>query len=226
MRFRASPRAIRLSAFQSKEHDIMSISTIADRPPEEAPASRAQRLKATTRAIHERLDRSIMSAASFASIAGYARFVAVQYLFHRDIDALYDDAALRAALPGLDARRRLALIAADLNDLGIPLPENDAAPAFLTGPADMPTALGWLYVAEGSNLGAAILRKEAAKLGLSDHHAARHLAPSPEGPAAHWRAFTAALDTIQLTAEEEARATSGANAAFARVQAFVDARLG
>jgi heme oxygenase len=190
--------------------------------------SRARRLKALTHETHDRLDTSIMAAASFATVEGYGRFVTVQYLFHRDIDALYDDALLQALLPGLLERRRLPLIAADLTDLGLPLPDDDDTPlAFLQGDVvDIPAALGWLYVAEGSNMGAALLRKEAAKIGLSDEHGARHLAPAPDGPAAHWRAFTAALDAADLTAEEEARAVTGANAAFSRVQALVDARIG
>lgn len=186
--------------------------------------TRAARLKAATHATHDRLDRSIMEAASFASIDGYIRFALMQCRFHRDIDALYDAPRLRALLPGLEQRRRSALIAADLADLGIALPQADAPPAFAPGATpDVPTALGWLYVAEGSNMGAALLRKEAAKLGLSDSHGARHLAPAPEGPAAHWRAFTAALDAVELSFEEEAGAVAGANAAFARVQALADA---
>ncbi len=189
--------------------------------------SRAKRLKASTHETHDRLDTSIMAAASFASVEGYGRFVTVQYLFHRDIDALYDSAILQALLPGLTQRRRLPLIAADLADLGLPLPEDDTPLAFPQGDVvDIPAALGWLYVAEGSNMGAALLRKEASKIGLSDAHGARHLAPAPEGPAAHWRAFTAALDAADLTAEEETRAVTGANAAFSRVQALVDARIG
>lgn len=187
----------------------------------------SKRLKALTHETHDRLDRSIMAAASFADRAGYGRFAQVQYLFHRDIDALYGDAALQDLLPGLSDRRRLALIAADLGDLGVALPDDGEAPAFTPGAAaDVPTALGWLYVAEGSNMGAALLRKEVAKIGLSDTHGARHLAPTPEGPAAHWRAFTQALDAATLTAAEEARAVAGAEAAFTRVQRLVDARIG
>jgi heme oxygenase len=85
-----------------------------------------------------------------------------------------------------------------------------------------PEALGWLYVAEGSNLGAAFLLKEAAKLGLSESFGARHLADAPEGRGLHWRRFTAALDAVALSASEEARAIASANDAFARVRALVD----
>lgn len=187
--------------------------------------SRAKRLKQLTNEVHEVLDRSIMAAASFETLPGYVRFVEVQYRFHYDIAALYADPVLSALLPGLVERGRIALVEADFADLGHPLPQT-APPVFAPGTIiDMPTALGWLYVAEGSNMGAALLRKAAAKLGLSDTHGARHLAPAPEGPAAHWRAFTAALDGVMLSDAEEERAVAGAKAAFARVQHHADLAL-
>ena len=189
-------------------------------PPE---TSRAQRLKALTHATHDGLDKAIMAAHAFANVENYGRFLAVQYLFHRDIAALYDDADLQTLLPGLAERRRLPLVAADLHDLGLSIPQTDDPAAFTPGAIDAPAALGWLYVAEGSNMGAALLRKEVAKLGLSDAHGARHLAPAPEGPAAHWRAFTAALDAADLSDEEDARCAAGADAAFARAAALADA---
>ncbi|MFT3968465.1 MAG: biliverdin-producing heme oxygenase [Sphingobium sp.] len=188
--------------------------------------SRAKRLKALTHDTHEGVDRSIMSAASFADRDRYARFLAVQYLFHRDIEALYDDIALQGVFPDLATRQRLPLVKTDLADLELDVPDTSEPPLFVPGAIDLPTALGWLYVAEGSNMGAAILRKEAAKIGLSDSFGARHLAPAPEGPAPHWRAFTAALDAVELNDEEEQRVADGANAAFARVQALVDGRIG
>ncbi|NWM49713.1 biliverdin-producing heme oxygenase, partial [Escherichia coli] len=89
----------------------------------------------------------------------------------------------------------------DLADLGRGLPATEH-PAFIPGAVKIPAALGWLYVAEGSSMGAALLRKAAAKLDLSDTHGARHLAPAPEGPAAHWRTFTAALDAVTLSDAE------------------------
>lgn len=188
--------------------------------------SRAKRLKAQTNDTHAGVDNAIMSAASFADREGYGRFLRVQYLFHRDIAALYAEPALQALLPGLPERQRLALIEADLIDLGMDAPRPEGPARFATGEIDLPTALGWLYVAEGSNMGAALLRKEVAKIGLSDTFGARHLAPAPEGPAAHWRSFTAALDAAELDESDEPRVGAGAGAAFARVQALIDGHIG
>jgi heme oxygenase len=185
--------------------------------------TRSQRLRAATHADHERLDRRIMASDPFASRERYGVFVQVQYLFHREIDALYRDAALGLLLPDLAERRRLGLIEQDLTDLGFPLPTSDGSPTFeAEAPVDIPAALGWLYVAEGSNLGAAFLLKEAAKLGSSETFGARHLAPAPEGRGLHWRSFTAALDAVALSADDDRRAIAGANDAFAYVRALID----
>jgi heme oxygenase (biliverdin-IX-beta and delta-forming) len=186
---------------------------------------RSKTLKARTHAMHERLDARIMAGQPFASRENYGRFLKVQHAFHRDIDALYSNPDLDALLPDLDGRRRLALIERDLADLQVAAPATAVPPVF-TADADIPMALGWLYVAEGSNLGAAFLLKEAAKLDLSESFGARHLAAASEGRGLHWRTFTAALDSIALTDEQEDRLEAGAAAAFGRVHALTDAFFG
>ncbi len=79
---------------------------------------RRHRLKAATNATHERLDARIMASGAFSSREGYGRFALMQHGFHRDINALYSDAALDRLLPDLAGRRRLGQIAQDLADLG------------------------------------------------------------------------------------------------------------
>ncbi|WP_238121025.1 MULTISPECIES: biliverdin-producing heme oxygenase [unclassified Xanthobacter] len=184
--------------------------------------SRAQALKALTHAAHERLDKAIMAGRPFESRERYGLFLSVQWGFHREIDALYSNPELDRLLPDLPGRRRFDLISQDLADLGLPLPAATSAPRFGVGEAvDIPTALGWLYVAEGSNLGAAFLLKAAAGLGLSETLGARHLAAAPEGRGLHWKTFTAALDATVLDDAAEARAAAGAEAAFNRVADLV-----
>lgn len=186
-------------------------------------SGRAKRLKEATHATHERLDKSIMGHRPFESRDRYALFVKVQREFHREIDALYANPVLDDLLPDLVGRRRFNLIEQDLADLHMEALPSDTPPAFAKGAAaDLPTALGWLYVAEGSNLGAAFLLKAAEKLGLSEGFGARHLAAAPEGRGLHWKTFTAALDNVSLTGPEEERVVAGAHAAFARVQGLVD----
>lgn len=187
---------------------------------------RAKRLKAATHAAHERLDKRIMAYKPFADSDRYGRFLQVQYEFHRDIAALYEDPDLQAALPDLEIRRRWDLIGQDIADLGRRVDMPQTMPEFEPEAIDFATALGWLYVAEGSNLGAAFLYKAAMTLGFDSERGARHLAGHPDGRAQHWRKFTAALDDINLSEAEEQRAFEGAKSAFSRVYQLVEDQFG
>lgn len=182
--------------------------------------SRSLRLKAATRDRHGALDKRIMAGDIFADRSNFARFLRVQYRFHRSIDALYANPALGALLPDLGERRRLTQVARDLQDLEQALPgaDIDALPSDLA----LPTALGWLYVAEGSNLGGTLLYKMAAGLGLHCDFGARHLAAHPDGTARHWREFTAVLDAVPLSAEQDQQVIDAADAAFRSVYRHVE----
>ncbi|MET0314219.1 MAG: biliverdin-producing heme oxygenase [Hansschlegelia sp.] len=188
----------------------------------ERTETRAQRLRRATTTFHETLDRRMSGADLFSSLERYALFLDIQRRFHAEIDALYRDPALAALVPDLAGRRRLDLIDQDIADIKIAVPrqEPDAV-----DPADQAAALGWLYVSEGSNLGAAFLLKEAVKLGLSETFGARHLAPDPAGRGLHWRQFVAALDAADLSPEQDERAETAASAAFARVRSHAEAVL-
>jgi heme oxygenase len=197
--------------------------SIAIEDPVSIEQSRTKRLKGATHTAHDRLDKRIMQLEPFADRDHYARLLNMQYVFHRDLDALFSDEQLDALLPDLAGRRRLGLIEQDFADLGITLPMPQNAPIFANGHAvPLGTALGWLYVIEGSNLGAAFLLKYAAKLGLDENFGARHLAGAPEGRGLHWRTFTAALDTVELTDVEEQAAIAGAETAFRRVYSVAE----
>jgi len=195
-------------------------------PVDQIEQSRVKRLKAATRDAHGGLDTFIMAAKPFESRENFGKFVETQYLFHRDLDVFFANGTLDGLLPDLKGRRRLAMIEQDLADLGLAIPETGAARFTDETPFDLPQAMGWLYVVEGSNLGAAFLLKDAAKLGLTEEFGARHLAGAPEGRGLHWRTFTAAVDEISLTVEEEERVIAGAEAAFRAVHAYAQQRMG
>jgi heme oxygenase (biliverdin-IX-beta and delta-forming) len=190
-----------------------------DRPAEE---TRIQRLKALTTGTHDTLDKRIMRAEPFASRERYALFLDVQHHFHADVAPLYASDDLNRRLPGLAERNRYEALRQDIVDLGGVADEL----ASTTGPLSPAAALGWVYVAEGSNLGAAFLRKEAAKIGLSDDFGARHLAGHPDGRGLHWRNFVAAYNDLPLSEAEELEAAEGATAAFRRVHGLVEEIFG
>ncbi|KAF1020937.1 MAG: hypothetical protein GAK30_02216 [Paracidovorax wautersii] len=183
-------------------------------------ATLSQRLKAETAHQHDRMETLMAHAAVFTSRVHYARFTTAQYLFQQDVESFFADPLLREAVPDLHVRGRLQAARDDLADLDQPVPQASAA----TAGVHMPAALGWLYVSEGSTLGAAFLLKDAQdKLGLSPTFGARNLAAYPEGRARVWRRFVAALDA--QPADTHGDVLAGAHAAYARfgqllVQAF------
>ncbi|MBS9478321.1 biliverdin-producing heme oxygenase [Ancylobacter radicis] len=180
------------------------------------PDSRAKRFKAATTAAHEMVDTTVMGAKPFASRENYERFLRFQYRLHRHVEPLYAAPELQDLLPGLADRSRLDPLEQDFADLGLTLPEAGFGPVLPKA-----EALGWLYVVEGSNMGAAFLAKDAARIGFSSAFGARHLAGHADGRGLHWRRFTAGLDAVDLTEAEEREAEAAATAAFNHVLEIV-----
>jgi heme oxygenase len=175
---------------------------------------RSQRLNQITHEPHSRLDALVKSHDPFSSRERFAHFVAAQYLFQYDLEKLYHAPALIELIPDLPARCRVDQARLDLADLERPLPATDEAirnQTLTTG-----AALAWLFVSEGSKLGAAFLLKRMPALGLSETYGARHLAEPEGGRAQGWKHFVAALDSVVLDAEQERQAEAAAIAAFER----------
>lgn len=181
--------------------------------PTERPALRSQRLNELTHAPHTELDALVKSHKPFDSRESFARFVVAQYLFQSELQALYNDPHLIAIVPDLAERCRAEHARLDLADLDTDVPE--ALPGALQNPT-LGQALGWIFVSEGSKLGAAFLIKRAVTLELSDNFGARHLGEPAGGRAEGWKQFTRILDSLELSAEEETAAERGAVAAFER----------
>jgi heme oxygenase len=182
----------------------------------------SHRLKIETTEQHERMHQLMAQCAPFSSRETYATFVATQYLFQRDVEHLFNDVAVKTAVPDLEARGRAEASLADLRDLGAEIPVGIIASVGTS----MPAALGWLYVSEGSTLGAAFLFKEAKeRLGLSAEFGARNLAAYPEGRTVVWRRFVASLDSENVLREAHDAVIAGANAAYDRFGQLLQCRF-
>jgi heme oxygenase len=183
------------------------------------PALRSQRLNQITHEPHSKLDALVKAHAPFETQANFARFVVAQYLFQSELMSLYNDAELTALVPDLPARCRADAAKADLADLETDVPAPVAGAVTNPGKAQ---ALGWLFVSEGSKLGAAFLIKRAVGLGLSETFGARHLAEPAGGRAEGWKSFVKTLDGLALNAQEEAELDKGAIDAFNRFTVLLE----
>lgn len=185
----------------------------------QCPTLRSQRLNQVTNEPHSKLDALVKAHAPFETQANFARFVVAQYLFQSELVALYNDAELTAVVPDLPARCRAEAAKADLADL------DTEVPAPVAGALQNPTkaqAMGWLFVSEGSKLGAAFLLKRAVGLGLSETLGARHLGEPAGGRAQGWKNFVKTLDELELSAQEEAELDKGAIDAFNRFTVLLE----
>lgn len=182
--------------------------------PDELSLSEA--LKAHSRTTHDSVDTLVMSMKPFESHDNYKKFLQAQYEFHRTVAPIYHS-QLQAHFEGLSDLSRLARVESDMKDLQVsPFADAPRAPEFS---AD--EAVGWLYCVEGSNVGAAILFKEAGKINLNDDFGATHLAAHPDGRMPHWRATKAKLDALKLDNAARAAAMKGADDAFAYFKALI-----
>lgn len=172
------------------------------------------RLKAETSHEHDRMEVLMAQAKVFDSRENYIKFTLSQYYFQKDIEHLYTYPEVSKLIPDLEIRGRSEAALKDLKDLdAIPKGKSD-----LTSikSVDYLQALGWIYVSEGSTLGAAFLFKEAqSKLGLSETFGASNLAAYPEGRMRVWKRFKQALDQADFTQDQQNKIVDGALQGFA-----------
>ena len=169
------------------------------------------RLKQETSSEHDRMEVLMQRAGVFASQDNYAQFTLSQYYFQKDVEHLYLDPKVQQLIPDLDVRGRSEAALKDLSDLGLSPQQQSIA----TEGVSYPESLGWIYVSEGSTLGAAFLFKEAqAKFGFSADFAARNLAAYPEGHAIVWKRFKQTLDEAGFSEQEQNQIVQGALQGF------------
>lgn len=167
-------------------------------------------LKEHSRTTHDAVDNLVMSMAPFASHDNYRKFLQAQYAFHTAVNPIYHDSKLASQIDGLAQLARLDRVKSDMKDLGVKPYEGIDIVSFTDS-----EAIGWLYCVEGSNVGAAILYKEAGKIDLTDEFGASHLSAHEDGRMPHWRSVKAKIDALPLSDEEKQSAMKGADDAFA-----------
>lgn len=178
----------------------------------------AQYLKENCRTSHDSVDHLVMSVKPFDSKENYARFLRLQSVFHRIVDDIYKDPELNQKINGLSDLARYDTVMQDLADIGANAqPVSTGLPKPQGG-----EALGWLYCAEGSNVGAAFLFKDAQnKLGYTAENGARHLAPHADGRGKHWREFIQKFNNLNVDEATQQAALKGALEAFAFYKVLV-----
>ncbi len=177
-------------------------------------SGRRWRLKTATAPHHERLDGLNAEFAMFGSLAAYKNYLRATYASRLTLESMLDASNVAALLPDWEGRKIQAQLIADFSDLRDG--EETLSPSAcrpIGGPVDLPTIIGTLYVLEGSALGAAVLVKRAAALGLSPEYGARHLARQVANLPG-WNAMIKLLDSAPFEESDEDRCVQASIAAF------------
>lgn len=171
----------------------------------------AQYLKTNSRATHDSVDHLVMSVKPFDNTENYIKFLRLQAVFHQVVDEIYHNPELNKKIPHLASSARYQEVRQDLQDLG---GTEEPIQLAMPQPEGM-EALGWLYCAEGSNVGAAFLFKDAQeKLGFNAQYGARHLRPHIDGRGKHWREFVEQFNALGIEGENREAALRGVLNAF------------
>lgn len=168
-------------------------------------------LKEHSRTTHDAVDNLVMSMQPFANHDNYKKFLQAQYEFHTTVNPIYHNEKIANNFEGLAQLARLDRVKSDMKDLEVEPFGKDVEQVSYTDSE----AVGWLYCVEGSNVGAAILYKEAGKIDLSDEFGASHLSAHADGRMPHWRAVKAKIDALPLSDDDKQSAMKGADDAFA-----------
>lgn len=189
------------------------------------------RLREATRPQHERLEASV----------AILRPSADEHSYRRHLERLYGlllplERAI-AAVPGLgelgldfERRRKSGALAHDLEALGAGAQALSRLPrcGFLPELADVPAALGCLYVVEGSSLGGQVLYRELApRMPRAMRVASRYLRFYGAETGERWRTFLDALAPYEDQRHDSAALVQAAQSTFAVFHSWLaDARAG
>ncbi|QTN05680.1 hypothetical protein GTN27_21270 [Ochrobactrum sp. EEELCW01] len=171
-------------------------------------------LKAATAPYHERIDRLGSLYGMFNSLDAYRKYLEATWRSRLALETSLDGSDLRRVFSDWDNHKiqsELKMDYADLSDgeeLKKPELQFDAG-----APVDLPSAIGTLYVLEGSALGATLLIQRARLLGLGAGYGARHLAKQV-GNLAGWKKTVSLLETMSLDKKDEERCTEAAIDSF------------
>lgn len=175
----------------------------------EPPLDTLQRVRASTRALHERLEGRLPLLSPTLALPEYRRLLAAFHGFYQPLEARLDPIASRIASLDWPQRRKAQFLEADLAVLGAATGDLNALPTCrrLPSPYDEAGTLGCLYVLEGATLGGQVVSRALYKtLGVESASGAAFFSSYGSEVVPRWRRFLDCLATIERADEVETAA--------------------
>lgn len=188
----------------------------------------ALRLKTDTAQAHEDLEKHpklFAMGEGNMNLTGYADVLRHFYPFWVQVEQIaYDRADVRAALPDSDSRKLSQKIADDLRALNIST--SVFTPPALSWVADLPSAMGTIYVIEGSSLGGRVIVKRVMdQLGLTPDHGCAFYSGYGAETGQKWKAFLESLGNCHFSDSDQDKVIDAANKTFDALNAWMDVDL-
>lgn len=175
----------------------------------------SETVRERTRKAHVRAEQAFALEERLASRDAYARLLVRLRGYYVPLEEALVAWESRSATEGLDvaARMRAGLLDVDLAVLG--RPHDGSGTAQVTPPVlgDLPQALGWLYVLEGSALGGRVIARRALRRLGADLPVAFFTGADGPDLGGRWRSLRTALDGLGPDAADDV--VAAAEAGFA-----------
>jgi heme oxygenase (biliverdin-IX-beta and delta-forming) len=170
-------------------------------------------IKEATKEAHQQLEKKvILKLKSIRSNADYADLLKHFYVYFNAVEQTVAPYITNELLPDHAERRNSAYLKADIKQLGGDL---DDLPAVQTPQiGNVASALGALYVIEGSIMGGSIIVQMLAKYGITE--GVSFFSGYGEATGQMWGKFIGVMNTHVQTEEEEEQAITAANETFSR----------
>lgn len=186
---------------------------LAEAAGEQAVEDRRFALKRATSEAHDRVESVVRGAGMFETLEGFRRYLAATFEMRARYEQLLDLNHAERVWADYPRRKIASLVARDIEDLGGVAIEHEQDEQKMYSAGEL---LGVMYVLEGSALGARILVKSVADMGLSASFGARHLFAQADDRGA-WRSFIKAMSaSAEPACHDAARKTFDAFAAAYR----------
>jgi len=190
-------------------------------------ASAMSELRSATWPVHQRLEKRLQVRGRFSQADGYRAHLEGMWGFCAGLEHRLESTGIGDALQDYDARRKLPLLARDLGTLGLSSAALAELPVCRILPAcpDTASALGCLYVIEGSTLGGQTLAPLVHRqLGFNADRGAAFLTSYGSRVGAMWRAFGSALEAWCRDPERRMRSVQAAIGTFEALETWLCGR--
>ena len=171
------------------------------------------KIKEATKVAHQQLEKKVVERLkAIRSEEDYADFLTLFYAYFSGVEQAIAPFITPELLPDYKERRNASYLKQDIQEL---VSEIGSLPEVrVPNITNKQQAMGALYVMEGSIMGGSIIVKMLEKGGISK--GISFFSGYGESTGQKWGVFTAALNEVAKTAEEEELAIEAANETFTR----------